>query len=373
MAHRYEQADQARREAEQQLRERDAKQERGELRKELLGAFLGEEYWVGPGLGTDLVVMGLPYRLLLPDDVALRYELRPDHEQLLSVSADGRDRREVLETFNIFSYPTVSADGGSVALVLDHRQWSKALVVVSLADGSVRELVAHRSHYYSSPVISPDGRRVVFWSSSSRDADKSLEVIGSDGSERRVLVAAPWSRMDQPQWLPDSRAVVLSLKGSDDVTASAWQIDVASGERILLAGASSAVASFLRPAVAPNGSFLAVVEEGTEGMWLGRIELSDRSYQRLVEAPVGRVSIAPDSSRIAFETAPTRDPEDARKDDLELGLVAASGGALRLLTRNEIDDSLAGWSRDGRRLYFQQGGGDPDGKHRNHRIYWVEP
>ena len=386
LGQRHAEAARLRSEAEQQLRDRDAKQERGELRKQLLGDFLGEEYWVGDGPGSDLVLMRLPYRPTLPDASAERYELRPEHEQLVRASADGKARRTLLEVFNIFSYPSVSADGGSVALVLDQRQWSKALGVASVADGTVRELVVHRSHYFSSPTISPDGRRVVFWSSPNRDADKSLEVIGTDGSDRRVLVPAPWARMDQPAWSPDSRSIVLSLKGLDERTASVWRIDVSTGERTLLLGTPARAAaapragapvelpsSFLRPTVAPDGSFVAVVEETAQGMWLGRFELVDQHYQRLAQGPAGRLSISPDSRRIALETAPTTDPDDPAKEDLEIALVAATGGAARLLTRNDIDDSLAGWSRDGRRLYFHQTGADPDGKHRDNRIYWVEP
>jgi hypothetical protein len=374
LARRHSEADKARHETEQQLLERDAKQEHGELRKHLVGDFLAEQYWVGRASGPDVLVMRLPYRLAFPEGGGERFERRPEHEQIVRGSADGRNWTPLVEVYNIFSYPSASADGASVALVIDHRQWSKALAVASMRDGAVRELVAHRSQYFSSPVISPDGQRVVFWSSLERDGDKSLEVIGADGSGRRVLVPPPWARMDQPEWLPDSRTIVLSLVEAGETLSSVWQIDVSSGERsMILRAAADPPSSFLRAAAAPDGSYLVVVEQGAAGMWLGRVDLGDRSYTRLIQAPAGRACVSPDSSRIAFETAPTTDADDAIKEDAELALVASAGGAPRLLTRNAIDDALGGWSRDGRRLYFHQNGADPDGKHRNNRIYWIEP
>ena len=94
-------------------------------------------------------------------------------------------------------------------------------------------------------------------------------------------------------------------------------------------------------------------------------------------APQFRASNTPaerrDSRWIAFESFPPPHPDDPVSDDVEVLLISADGGQPRCLTMNGRKDSLGGWSRDGRRLYFHQGSRDPDQKRWDNRIYWVEP
>lgn len=377
-----------RRRAEQakRLEEQDAKQERGAKKKHRLSAFLAEEYFVGAGAKDGVIVMALPTRGVLADDQGEQLQMRAEHEQLVWVGADGTERKVLLQLFNIYSYPSVSADGSAVALVVDHRQWSKALQVVSLPDGAAREITHHRSQYFSSPLISPDGSRIVFWSSQARGGERRLEIIGADGSDRRVLVAGPWEHMDLPVWAPDGRALYLCMRGLDDDGASLWRVEPEGGEPTALLGpaaqasgspeddsADGASRSFAQPSVSAQGDFIVVVERRDGDSWLGRYELGDGSYRRLAPVPVGRAEISPDGKWIAFETQPTKHPDDAAQGDQEIALLPAGGGAPKQLTINATKDTLAGWSRDGGRIYLHQGNRDPDGRRYDNRIYWIEP
>lgn len=374
--------------AEQSRRDDDARREQGPLPKHLLGSFIGEEYWVGPGPGDAIALMALPTWNQLSEDGAGTFVRKADHELLLLARADGSERRPLLETYNVYSFPSVSADGAHVAAVLDQRQWSKALVVVDVAGGAQREVVSHRSHYFSSPLLSPDGSRLLFWASTERDGEQSLEVVRVDGQERRVLVPGPFARMDLPAWSVDGRSVFVSLQELGQPRAVLWRLDAQTGERQPLVGAQAngeAMAaaaeaagaeppsSWHRPTPAPDGSYLALVEQTERGVWIGRLELPAGPYRRLASIGVGRMAVSPDSRTIAFETAPTSDPDDPRASDTEIALLGVDGTPPRILTRNTGDDTLGGWGRDGRRLYFQQRDPELVGQRPCHRIYWLEP
>jgi Tol biopolymer transport system component len=369
----------ARAKVERERRDQDGRQEQGQLRKHLLGSFFAEEYWVGAGPEQDVVLMALPALDRLAEDGTARFERQAEHEQLLRARADGSERRPLLETYNIFSFPSVSANGARVAAVLDHRQWSKSIAVLDVGDGRVREVVNHRSHYFSSPILAPDGSALLFWSSVGRDGEPSLERAAADGSGRRTLVPAPFIRMDVPAWSADGQSVYLSLQAQDEQRSSLWRLDPSTGERaLLLGGADAATASsWLRPTPTPDGRELVLVEQddsvSPSVTWVGSFALPSGPYRRLVQLAVGRMAVSPDSRQLACETSPTSDPDDPRADDTELALVPLGGGEPRLLTRNRIDDSLAGWSRDGRKLYLHQRDAELEGGRASHRIYWLEP
>jgi Tol biopolymer transport system component len=118
---------------------------------------------------------------------------------------------------------------------------------------------------------------------------------------------------------------------------------------------------------------VAVAERAPTGSWLGRYDTRTGSYRRLVRAPVEHIVVAPVGNRIAFETGPTDTPDDPHSSDVEIAVVSADGGAHRRVTVNALPDELAGWSRDGKRLYFHQGNRDPDGHRYDNRVWWVEP
>jgi Tol biopolymer transport system component len=380
--------------AERRLRARDRKLEQGPRAKHLVGAYLGEEYFVGPGAGGTILTMALPARLVVDDPVKATYRMQPGHEQLLLRRPDGGVERVLVELFNLYSYPSVSADGSVVAYVADHRRWSKALHVAELAGGAAEEIFHHRSHYPSSPVIAPDGSRIAFVYGETRRGPKRLEIVDRDGSDRRVLVAGPLDRLDLPAWSPDGAALYVTFQPSGQPHSSLWRIDAATGEATALLGDARRAAepseperlagpeaepragggsSFASPAVAPDGSFVLVAEGADGAGWLGRYEVDSGAYRRLLQARVGRIAISPAGDRIAFETGPTAHPDDPHTADVEIAVMSARGEQLELLTLNARRDGLAGWSRDGKRIYFHQGNRDPDGHRYDNRIYWLEP
>jgi hypothetical protein len=379
-------------EEERAAAEADTKGERGALKKSLLGAYFAEEYLVGPAADGRLVVLAEPHHV----DVlatAGAYELRRGDERLLLVDPATGARTVLAEMYNVFSFPDVSADGRSVAAVVDHRQWSKSLELIAVPDGASKQLLAHASEYYSGPSVAPDGSRVIFWHRECRRCPSSLDVILADGSGQRTLIPADEDgSRSVPRWSKDGRTLYLSIRPQGD-PASIWAISVDSGERKAVLGVdapqpepdvvaepsegvelANEPSGYEDPMVAPDGSFLVALERTDEGTHLGRLDLATGTWRRLASLPAQNVEIAPDGSRIAFETWRTNELEQqGYRGDTEVALVPADGGEVRLLTSNDQDDTLAAWSPDGKRVYFHQQSKDPTGKRYTNRIWWVEP
>ena len=408
-------AEQLEKRAEQEAEERatEARGERGEAAKHLVSPLLGEQYLIGFGPKGELVLMVEPHYVQTLA-AAGAYSLRRGHERFELTDPDGKGRRLLFEAFNFFSYPTTSRDGRLIATVLDHRQWSKALTLVSVEDGAPRELLVDASDYFSGPTISPDGSLVAFWHRTCRRCSGSLDVIRADGTERRTLVPAGGGTMSIPVWSPDGAKLYLAI-GGDEGPEAVYSVSVADGTRTRLLGVEadasdedsgdaaedalddeeledvddeleeldedaedveeqSEPASFGEPAVSRDGRFLVVVEVADREPYIGRLDIDGGEYSRLATIRAQRLEVSPDGATVAFETWSTGGLEsDGPTRDSEIAVVPARGGDVRLVTMNSVDDNLFGWSPDGKRLYFHQATKDPSGAAYVNRVYWVEP
>jgi len=372
--------------------------------KQRLGPYLAEEYVVGPA-GKDRV-------LLMTEDQAVEvypdandYAVREGRDQLVLASPDGKNRTVLLDTYNIFSFPDVSRDGSTVAVVLDHYGWSKSLVAIAIdakGEGKQTQLLAHESHYYSSPRVSPDGSKVAFWFRKCRRCDSSLEVIGSDGNGRKRLLEAGGDYKGIPHWGPDSKRVFLSLLPPGGAR-SIHEVDVTTGKNKPLLGtavpppepteAAAApdkgtdkpagegeevppaddhnASDFDFPAVSPDGKWLAVVEvDPSRGRHVGLYDLTKGSYKRVTGGRAARLEFSPDSSMVAAETKGTKSADDPNPYDWEIAVVAIATQKAWVVTFNSHRDRLGGWSPDSKWIYTTDGSRDPDGKNWANRVYW---
>ena len=368
----------------QALEEQDRRGEQGKLPKHALGAFLDEDYFVGPGPGDELLLMSLPRTTFLQND-ALRFDMVPAHERLRLVGPQGELRPPLLECFNIYSYPSASPDGRFAVAVLDHRQWSKALVIVDTASGLLREVTSHRAHYFSTPRVSPDGGHIAFYGSDCRGCPERLELIGSDGSGRREILPGGFDRLSMPRWSPDGKKLYFAFS-QDGGPMSVWAADVDSGERSAVFGVAAmsatpakadaeagSISSYDRPTPMADGSAIAAVEVGSDGSWIVLFDLARGTLRRLAQLAASHIEVSPDGGSLAVETIDAIDRDDPAPGDSEIALVSVATGEVRQLTLNGTNDDLAGFSRDGRRIYFHQGSQDPAGKHWDNRVYWLEP
>ncbi|GMV38466.1 MAG: hypothetical protein AMXMBFR64_01820 [Myxococcales bacterium] len=376
-----------RQEEEDTAREHDAKGER-RAERHLVGEYFAEEYLVAVRPDGGLVLLAEPHYVDVRQSKGA-YELRRGNEQLLLVGPDG-GRALIAEVYNVFSFPSVSADGRWAAAVVDHRGWSKGVNLFELSTGKRTELLSHASEYFSSPQVSPDGSHVVFWYRTCRRCPSSLDIIRADGTDRRTLLeAAEGESRSGVAWAPDGKRVYLARRPSGEV-GTLWGLDPASGAATALLGAGgtgggeppeeedtdweAGASSFDEPEVSPDGTFLVAVERTGSDVWLGRLDLTSGQWRRLAAIRAQDLRVSPDSKRIALETWRTEDlGTRGYSRDTEIAVVSADGGEVRLLTDNDEDDELAGWSADGTRVYFHQSSKDPTGTRYTNRVWWVAP
>lgn len=195
---------------------------------------------------------------------------------------------------------------------------------VANADGSDLRRITDNPQYDAEPVVSPDGRRIVF--GSQRDGDFDLYVMNADGSDVRRLTnrvgydGGPW-------WSPDGKRIVWR----------AWYPETEE-EKALWADCMAK-------------DYIAAVPLD---LW---VMDADGSNQRLVlknGATNWAPSWHPDGRRIVFSS----NVDDWKPElktyghNFELYLIGDDGTGLERLTYNTVFDSFPMFSPDGKKLVF---------------------
>lgn len=359
--------------------------EHGDAKPVRIGGHVEETYLVGRGPEDRILLSYNPRWVLVRPDQP-KYELMRAHEQIVSANPDGKQRKLVFETYNFYSGRSVSADGNWVACIVDHHRNAKSLSLISVADGKKTDVLVDPNHYYSGPAVSPTGKRIAFYYSPFKGGGRNFQVIKADGTGQRTLVE-DWNYMWPPRWAPDERTLYVAMKQNRRSTL--WAFDTDTGAKTALLGpAAGAVApladdvgagaamprvsNFKQFDLSRDGRFAIISEHAHDGQWIGRFDITSRTYKRLVKADSERIVISPEMAWVAFETPRTRDQDEDNPWDQEIALIPVEGGEPNVVTENAIDDQLLMWSRDGKRIYFSQRGHDPDSRRGTNRVYWVD-
>jgi Tol biopolymer transport system component len=221
----------------------------------------------------------------------------------------------------------------------------------------------------TSPVVSPDGRRIAFLRGSSGSVD--VWVMNADGTGQSQRTSGAMDEAD-PAWAPNSRAMAFtSSEGRPPRTVTVRIVGWARSE-------------VRRPGTharfSPGGR--AVVFEQTSGISVLRRTRAGVVYRRLLRVPAIGPVWSPAGKRIAYERvvsdtaryiavmnadgrkarrlAAGSDPTWSARGLIafvragELFVVQPSGRGLRKLTSGP-GDAAPTWSRDGRWLAFVRG------------------
>jgi Tol biopolymer transport system component len=191
------------------------------------------------------------------------------------------------------------------------------------ADGSRLGQLTRGRAADDAPLVSPDGRRIVFVRNRSQ-----LWVMNADGSGQRKLASSGAA----PSWSPDSRRLAYIGAGSKLVVAR-----VQGRPRVVVRGGSS------RPSWSPDGRLIAFSREVGDRVDLAVVRGDGRGL-RTVRRNADLLGWSP-RGEIAF----------VGKYGGAVSLIGANGRHARRLLRS-VPYALA-WSPDGRRLAFVDRGG----------------
>jgi dipeptidyl aminopeptidase/acylaminoacyl peptidase len=151
----------------------------------------------------------------------------------------------------------ISPNGSTVVSewkVFEQGAARSTLVAIDVATGERRVLADHPEYEYGGPAISPDGALVVAIreavTTPSDPPDQALVIVSlADGSIREV--AADWDRWPAttPRWTPDGSAVIVTA--DDHGRAPIFRIDVESAEATRL---TADAAAYTDVVVSPDGN-----------------------------------------------------------------------------------------------------------------------
>src|SRR5262249_42710225 len=178
-----------------------------------------------------------------------------------------------------------------------------------------------------SPVVSPDGRRIVF------ETQAGLAVVNRDGSGRKLVVRGAWDAA----WSPDGRRIAFVSSNVND-EANVFTIDSDGSNRTRLT--RRAGDNYSSPAWSPDGSRIAFA--GDQALRI--VVVKSRIAERLThDAPSNwhgvtmSVAWSPDGRRLAF----------TKGYDSGIFLISAAGTHEQRLTDTTSEEQDLTWTPDG--------------------------
>jgi Tol biopolymer transport system component len=209
----------------------------------------------------------------------------------------------------------------------------------------------------TSPIFSPDGRHVAFFTSHA-GIGQVITVAKADGTDAVAVSGdigvAFHAAQEQPSWSSDSRS--LAFAGRDGArTVLAIAAADGSGVRIIdvgdlnprfavwSAGGTRIAFRGDGPAQDPSASGIYLVN--VDGSGLVRVATTP-SYSRGISAP----SWSPDGTRLAYDVL-----NPAQGDLMDIAIAMADGSSVSTLANDALDECCASWSPDGAWIAYLKG------------------
>lgn len=247
-------------------------------------------------------------------------------KEIYVMDSDGNDQRAFTRNGSTNLFPSWAPDNSKLAFVsLRTGQWE--INVHSYLDGS-RLPFPLFSVFSSTPVISPDGTKLIFSQRTARE-DTDLFISRLDGADRQNITNHP-AIDTSPTWSPSGRqiAFVSSRDGAGQIYIA--DADGANVRRIVKEGGDAD-----SPAWSPDGRMLAFHWKPQRGLNYD-IYLAEVSSGKIFQLTSGAGSNesptwAPDSRHLAFQST--------RKGSPQIYAMLADGSELRMLTSQGANTS----------------------------------
>jgi Tol biopolymer transport system component len=207
------------------------------------------------------------------------------------------------------------------------------------SDGSDPVRVTNTQDNETSPVWSPDGRRILFVSD--RNGNRDIYVMNADGNEQLNLSNHP-SEDWTPSWSPDGKRIAFATFRDGN-----WEIYSVDPQGAKPQRLTQHKAADYNPVWSPDGRRIAFISnrDGNLEIYLMNADGSDQHRLTQDKATDQAPVWSPDSSKVLWESY--------RDGNMEIYVVNADGSNLQNLSQDTYaDDHGPTWSPDGRYIAF---------------------
>lgn len=261
------------------------------------------------------------------------------------------------------SYPMLSPDGKKI--VFHSNRTSYREIFVMYADSSNVIQLTNDKGLNSSPVWSPDGKMIVF--ASERDGNSEIYVMNADGSGQRRLTNTPGDD-SHPHWSPDGKRIIFnSARTTPDLNAD-WGRQIheifsmnADGSDVKQISRLKTVSTY--PSYSPDGKKIAFRSVTNDAGLNWDLSQAKRNSEVFVMDSDGTNAVnltknaafdgwptwSPDSKKILFSSNRTGPVNTG-----QLYVVNVDGSNLQKITDGPGSISQPSWSHDGKKIYASQ-------------------
>jgi TolB protein len=270
--------------------------------------------------------------------------------EIAVVNADGSRVRTLTRTPNrLESDPVWSPTGEQIVFVSEDKAGNRDLFLISADGTTTRSLTRTGALDEHSPAWSPYGDKIVFVRTGAQEEELALgewigeiHVINGDGTgQRRLTSNGDEAEDSSPVWSPDGRKIAFS-RGYGKSTVIVMNADGTDQRPI-----SNPLKSGHSPAWSPDASQIAFISSWTAfGMFIADADGTD--LHKLIGSEISesivKHSWSPDGTQIVYCLH-----EDVTSDVPvgEIVVISANGTDRHNLTNTTLDESDPAWSPDG--------------------------
>lgn len=139
-------------------------------------------------------------------------------DQICLMNADGSQRRQLTDIQATNFYPSLSADGETIAFS-SRRDGNFDIYLMDINGGNLQQLTDRIGNCYA-PEISPKGNRIIF--TNEAGGVQSIWVMRIDGSNARPLVQISAGAVD-PTWSPNAQQIAFASNA--DGRTQIWTVN----------------------------------------------------------------------------------------------------------------------------------------------------